>query len=114
MNDQAPAEAAPQKRDYVLKPSLVKSYALTVSRAKRAGKFERVATSFVVGCQAEFEGKLRSLANTLAVQDMPKPPGKLVTGFAKQKFEEKLEELAIAIIHGRVMRHPTVGVTLMD
>jgi len=114
----APAPRTREVRDHILSPSVVKKFALAVSKKKRAGKFTRVSEEFVVACQAEFEGRLRGLVNTLDVEAVtklvPVDGMKFTTKVARDKAAAKLEELAIAIVHGKVMRHPSLGKTLMD
>lgn len=97
----------------VLNRSAVKKYALAVSEAKRAGKFTRVGETFFIGCEAELENKLRQLANEIGGQ-LPCNGLKFTTKVTRDKALEKLEQLATNIIHGKVMRHPSLGQTLKD
>jgi len=91
-----------------LAPAAVKRYALAISHAKRAGKFKRVSKEFCVACEAAFEAKIRGLSGSISFPNT----GKLTTRHTKQQALEKLEELALNIVHGKVMSHPTLGVTL--
>lgn len=97
----------------VLNRAAVKRYALAVSKAKRAGKFTRVGETFLIGCEAELESKLRQMANE---NDERTPVGalKFTTKLTRQKALEKLELLAATIISGKVQRHPSLGQTLKD
>lgn len=97
----------------ILNRASVKRYALAVSKAKRAGKFTRVGETFLIGCEAELESKLRQLANEVGGQT-PTDGFKFTTKLTRQKALEKLELLAATIISGKVMRHPSLGQTLKD
>lgn len=96
-----------------MKRSHVKRYALAVSKAKRAGKFTRVGESFYIGVEAELESRIRQLA-PLTEGFVPESGTVFTTKTSRAKIVEKFETMAAQIIHGRVMRHPTVGVTLKD
>jgi len=91
-----------------LAPAAVKRYALAIANAKRAGKFKRVSKEFCVSCEAAFEAKVRGMAGSVGFPST----GKLTTRHTKQQALEKLEELALNIVHGKVMSHPTIGKTL--
>ncbi len=106
-------ETKPASTQTLLVRSKVKKYALEVSKAKRAGKFKRVGEGFLVGVEAEVESKLRALGTDIAGQ-VPVNGMKFTNGTTRRKLLEKLELCAAQVIHGRVMRHPTIGVTLMD
>lgn len=97
----------------IMNRASVKKYALAVSKAKRAGKFTRVGESFFIGCEAELESKIRQLT----YEDKERTPLdglKFTTKVTRDKALEKLEMLAAVIIHGKVMRHPSLGQTLKD
>lgn len=110
---EAPVSAPAERKITLLNRSAVKKYALAVSKAKRAGKFTRVGETFYIGCEAEMDSALRKLANELGGQ---LPTGELTftTKTTRTKAVEKLEQLAAIVIHGKVMRHPSIGQTLKD
>lgn len=109
-----PVKRAAPNRERFLIPARVKSYALQVSREKRAGKFKRVSEDFLISCESAVEAKVRALAPSYEVQSMPQSAAGLVNrAFLKRKLEEKIQDVAIAIIHGKVMSHPSIGQTLM-
>lgn len=103
----------PERKITVLNRAAVKRYALAVSKAKRAGKFTRVGETFLIGCEAELESRLRQIANEVGGQT---PVGglKFCTKLTRQKSLDKLELLAATIISGKVQRHPSLGQTLKD
>lgn len=112
----AVAEETPVKSERkitILNRAAVKRYALAVSKAKRAGKFSRVGESFYIGCEAELEHHIRRGISEIGGQT---PTGglKFTTKLTRQKSLEKLELLAATIISGKVMRHPSLGITLKD
>lgn len=105
--------AAPEKKHVpktFLIRSKVKAYALDVSKRKRAGKFTRMAESFFIACEAEMEGKVRGLQ--LHETEGAGTESVFVTGHCVNVAKVKLNQAAKAIIHGKVMRHPTLGMTL--
>jgi hypothetical protein len=105
----------PAAKEKVHKPktflirSQVKKYALDVSKRKRAGKFTRMSEAFFISCEAEMEGRVRALQ----LHDTEPVSGAFVTGHCVNMAKEKLNQAARAIVHGKVMKHPTLGVTLM-
>ncbi len=108
-----PVEPKAPRSTALLKRSHVKAYALAVSKHRRANKFVRVSESFINSVEAEFESKIRALHNAPYNAELTPLEGlSFVTGFAKERLADKSEELVRAIISGKVMRHPTVGVTL--
>lgn len=99
----------------MMRRSLVKQYALEVSAKKRAGKFTRVAEGFYISCEAELEAKLTLMVPYIDGASALEPQGiKLLSPKAKARALEQAERLAARIIHGRVMRHPSIGKTLMS
>lgn len=96
----------------LLRFAQVKRYALKVSKEKRSGFFTRFSTEFYVACEAEVAGKVASLTNLgnpLPADDMnfSSPHGRKV-------LSNSINRLAQGVIHGKVMRHPSVGKTLKD
>jgi len=100
----------------VLNRSTVKAYALKVSKEKRAGKFTRVSEEFLISCEAELEADIRRVISSVedAAFIRPETPATFLTRVAREKMAERFEERALRIIHGKVMRHPSLGVTLKD
>lgn len=96
----------------VLNRSSVKKYALAVSETKRAGKFSRVGEEFYLRCEANLESTLRRLAQFGSDAPPVAPGHTFITRVAREKAEEKLEELAKRIIYTEVMSHPSIGMTL--
>jgi hypothetical protein len=99
----------------IINRSAVKSYALKVSRERRAGKFERVGESFIDRVISDIEATIRQIAPPPTCDIVqPEDDRGFITGAALDKVREKLNERARAIISGKVLRHPSVGVTLKD
>lgn len=97
----------------VLNRASVKKYALAVSAGGRASKFSRVGSEFYLRCEARLESEIRALAPGESPSPIPPVGGiSFVTKVARDKAEEKLEELAKRIIYTEVMRHPSLGCTL--
>lgn len=95
-----------------LNRSAGKKYALKVSDAKRAGKFERVAESFMDSVEADLESSIRAWrAGDVDVQPDADSDW-LINGRALKSVEEAANELTKRIIYRKVMKHPTVGKTL--
>jgi putative NADPH-quinone reductase len=96
----------------ILNRSAVKSYALTVSHNRRAGKFTRVGEDFIDQVEAELESAIRKIMGSTP-EGMPACGcERLITGKAADKADEKLNELTHAIVFRAVMRHPSLGCTL--
>jgi hypothetical protein len=106
------ATPEPTKRILCLNRKAIKEYALKVAKAKRACKFSRVSDTFLAAVEAEFEAKVITLAGTH--EKVPAGEFKFVTSHGKKRAAERLEELAQNIVYGKVMRHPSIGVTLKD
>jgi|GEM_PF-2974598 len=100
----------------VINRSAVKAYALKVSREKRANKFKRVGEGFLDSVEADVETVIRQIALGLGLESITSAGDdrEFITGAALDKMREKLNERAKRIVHGKVMRHPSVGVTLQD
>lgn len=94
----------------VLNRASVKKYALAVSAGCRASKFSRVGEEFLLRCEAIMEAEIRSLSS--GMPSLPANGITFVTKTARDKVEEKLEELAQRIIFNEVARHPSLGCTL--
>ena len=107
-----PAVDSLPRTQSVINRSAVKAYALKVSKERRAGKFTRVSEEFLTAVEAEVETVIRHIA--LGVETIT-PVGddrEFITGAALDKVRETLDLRARRIIHGKVMRHPTLGCTL--
>jgi hypothetical protein len=99
----------------ILNKSAVKRYALTVSEARRAGKFKRVGTSFFQRCESRMEATLKAMYRGDCGPETPTAPvEELVfsTAFARAKAREQMEALAKDIIFNEVRSHPSLGQTL--
>jgi len=107
MNEQT--EKAPP----LIRRSIVKKYALKVSKERRAGKFTRVSEDFLSSVEVDLDSAIRQLvvADLSEVTALPDDKA-LVTGEALRKASLRLNTLAQLIIHRKVMRHPTLGITL--
>ena len=107
-----PSEATP--RLSIINRSAVKSYALKVSVAKRAGKFTRVSREFLNDVEAQLETEIRALSGSLPEDDVTPDEDNtwFINGRALRCVEDKLNLLARKIVLGKVRRHPTVGTTL--
>jgi hypothetical protein len=99
----------------IINRSSVRAYALQVSVQRRANKFTRVSEEFLQSVEADVESAIRQLALT-GLENVVSPIGdrEFITGAAMEKLREKMNERARAIIQGKVMRHPSVGITLKD
>jgi len=98
----------------VINRSAVKAYALKVSREKRANKFKRVGEDFLNAVEADVEAVIRQTCISLDCIPAAEDDREFITGTALDRIREKLNERAKRIIHGRVMRHPSIGCTLQD
>lgn len=101
----------------VLNRSTAKAYALKVSKEKRAGKFTRVSEEFLISCEATLESEIRNVVTNTCGNDefiRPEDGETFLTRVAREKLEEKWEERALRIIYYKVLRHPSLGVTLKD
>lgn len=99
----------------IINRSAVKAYALKVSKERRAGKFTRVGESFLEQIEAQAESVIRQVVVGEPVDIVqPEDDRLFVTGAALDKFQAKFNERVRAIIQSKVVRHPTVGCTLMD
>lgn len=114
MNNTESAPETSMPRSNITIRSAMKAYALKVSKERRAGKFERVGESFLNECEADLEAVIRSIAGN-DISDPVAPDSTaswFITGKATGRVEEKLNEAARRIVQRKVMRHPTLGVTL--
>lgn len=97
----------------VLNRASAKAYALKVSKERRAGKFTRVSEEFLEAVEADLESAIRRISVACVNEPVaPDEGASFVTKLARGKAEEKLEELARAIIQSKVQRHPSLGTTL--
>lgn len=97
------------KKQSVINRSAVKAYALEVSKTHRAGKFTRVSEEFLIQVEADVEMTIRALEPE--IHDLP---GQIITGEAIRRMKNRLNDRAHTLIRRRVMRHPSLGVTLKD
>lgn len=104
----APLAARKEKRRSATNRSAVKVLALGFSKTERAGHFERVAGSFLDSVEADLQAVIRESGRG---QTETTHTG-LVTGFAVNQAKEMLNRAVVAIVRGKVRRHPTVGITL--
>lgn len=101
----------PLKRASVLNRSAVKAYALEVSKAKRAGKFNRVSKPFVDAVEAQLENIIRELCQFET--ELPESDLVMVNFSALMKRSRDQWSKAVkAIIYSKVMSHPSLGKTL--
>lgn len=101
----------------VINWSASRDYALKCSREKRAGKFERVAESFLANeIEAEVESLIRRLVPYDGGQDAVQPADdrEFITGAALEKIRERLNERVRQIIQAKVQAHPSCGKTLQS
>lgn len=104
------------KKQSVINRSAVKAFALKVSKERRANKFTRVSEEFLVGVEADVESAIRAVESNSQVNSVcaSEVEGIFVTGHALMRIKEKLNLRARQIVESRVMRHPSLGVTLKD
>lgn len=102
------------KRQSVINRSAVKAYALKVSKERRAGKFTRVSEEFLTLVEADVEATIRRISGGLAgcETSIEEDQSFFVTGEAVSRMRQKLNEETRSIINRRVMRHPSLGITL--
>lgn len=96
-----------------LNESAIRAYALDCSSKFRAGKFKRVSEEFLQEIEADVEAIIRKLR----IQGpepfhAPLPALDFVTGAMGKKACEILNEVIARVIQNKVMRQPSVGVTL--
>lgn len=97
----------------IINRSAIKDYALKVSAERRAGKFSRVSEEFLCQVEADVESAIRQLASVPTCDIVtPADEREFITGEALSRLREKLNERARSIIAAKVMRHPSLGVTL--
>lgn len=98
---------------FLINRSSVKKYALEVSKQRRAGKFTRVSADFLDDIEAAIDSAIRGIdSGSYGETVVPEPGTKFVTGKAAAKAAIKLDMLAMKIIGSKVMRHPSLGITL--
>lgn len=102
------------KTQSVINRSAVKSFALKVSKERRAGKFTRVSENFLIQVEAEVEAVIRRIQSCDSGTIPDEGKGVFITGEAASRMREKLNAEAASIVSRKVMRHPSIGVTLMD
>jgi hypothetical protein len=104
------------KTQSVINRSAVKAFALKVSKERRAGKFTRVSENFLTQVEADVEATIRRIfSGPVQLETCPDEGHAIfITGEAASRMREKLNAEAASLISRRVMRHPSVGVTLID
>lgn len=107
-------EPSMPKRQSVINRSAVKSFALKVSKERRAGKFTRVSENFLTQVEADVEATIRRICSCESLTAPDENQSVFITGEAASRMREKLNAEAASLISRRVMRHPSVGVTLID
>lgn len=106
-----PAESSVPRLS-IINRSAVKSYALKVAKEKRP-KFKRVSAEFLDGVQASLETVIRGLAKSGGDDVAPDTDADwFVNGRTVRMAEEQLNIAVRAIVAGKVLRHPSIGVTL--
>lgn len=104
-----------ERAESVINRRAVKLFALGISASKKGGKFKRVSEEFLNSVEAEVEAFIRKLNPTVGIHGAAPDGGQLfVTKLAREKLEERLNDVTRAIIFNKVMRHPSVGCTLKD
>lgn len=109
-------EVATTRTQSVINRASVKTYSLGLSHRRKAGKFTRVSEAFLTAVEADVEAFIRKITPTEGIHGKhdDAPSLTFTTKAAREKMEERLEEATKAIIFNRVMRHPSIGCTLMD
>lgn len=111
--NEAPEITPPVASLFLINRSAVKKYALEVSKQKRAGKFTRVSSDFLNDIEAALDSAIRGIdSGSYSATIVPAPGTKFMTGKAAAKAAIRLDILATKIIDSKVMRHPSLGVTL--
>jgi len=101
----------PPRDPSVITRTVVKRYALKVAKVRRAGKFIRVSEEFITSVESDVEAAIRGIAPY--VEGVVEPDAcNFITAHAMKKLRVKLNERARDIIKGKIMRHPSIGVTL--
>lgn len=106
------SETPNTKRQSVINRSSVKAYALKVSKERRAGKFLRVSEDFLTDVESSVESAIRGVKGFAPENPVSPEDNIFVTGEAMRKIKETLNERVRHIIAGKVMQHPSLGVTL--
>lgn len=102
-------------RPSIINRSAVKSFALKVSKEKRAGKFNRVSKEFLDSVEANLEALIREIAQGFARTDtvVPDPESAwMINGRTLRCAEDKLNEAVQKIVLAKVHGHPSIGKTL--
>jgi hypothetical protein len=102
-------------RPSIINRSAVKSFALKVSREKRAGKFNRVSKEFLDSVEANLEALIREISQGYAKSDTVTPDPEcdwFINGRTLRCAEDKLNEAVQKIVLAKVHGHPSIGKTL--
>lgn len=102
------------KQQSVINRSAVKAFALKVSRERRAGKFTRVSEEFLTQVEADVNATIRRINSCDSSVEPEQDKSVFITGEAACRMREMLNKEAQSLIARRVMRHPSLGVTLKD
>lgn len=112
-----PSESAPSTaRPSIINRSAVKSFALKVSKEKRAGKFNRVSKEFLDSVEANLEALIREIAQGFSTAANTVVPDAdcdwFINGRTLRCAEDKLNQAVQKIIIAKVHGHPSIGKTL--
>jgi hypothetical protein len=99
-----------------LNKAAVRRYALLCSQCLRAGKFTRVGEAFLQSVETDVESAIRHLSGAPPERMPILEPGETFTNWAEIEpaLKEKMELLVRSLIVRKVLRHPSLGVTLQE
>ena len=101
--------------DFIIE-SHVREFMLWCSKKNRAGKFTRVSAETLTEVNAIVDSVLRQIESKIPTPLHPLPPTpdgyKLLTGYAIEKAQERLEAAVRKLIANKVQGTPSCGCTL--
>jgi hypothetical protein len=102
----------------IINRSAVKTHALKVSKALRAGKFTRVGEAFLEEVEVDAESLIREIRVKFAtgMRDpvLPDEGTNFVTGEMLEAIKRELDFALARLVQNKVQRHPSVGCTLRN
>jgi hypothetical protein len=99
----------------MINKSVIHDYALKCSKELRAGKFTRVGQQFIDSVEEDLEGIIRATCPGSPPDRLPTVDGSklfIVEAKVLPRLSEKLNKAVQCVVARKVMRHPSVGVTL--
>lgn len=99
-----------------LNKSAVKDYALRCSQLLRAGKFTRVGEGFMESVELDLEAAIRQICGAMPERMPMLEQSETFVHWSdiEPVVREKVEALVRSLIVRKVLRHPSLGVTLQQ